>query len=39
MLKWRAESGGHQQSAEPVTVERDSMGLVVDPRTADVRGG
>ena len=38
MLKRRAEPGGHQQRAELVTVQRDSMGLVVDPRTADVRG-
>ena len=39
MLGRRAEPGGHQQRAELVTVQRDGMRLVVDPRTADVRGG
>ena len=39
MLDRSAESGGHQQRTEVVTVKCDSMGFVVDPRTADVRGG
>ena len=39
MLGRRAEPGGHQQRAELVAVQRDRMGLVVHPRTADVRGG
>jgi len=39
MLVRRAEPGGDQERAELVAVQRDSMGLIVDPRTADVRGG
>jgi hypothetical protein len=39
MLGRRAEPGGDQQRAELVTIQRDGMGLIVDPRTADVRGG
>ena len=39
VLGRRAEPGGPQQGAELVAVQRDSVGLVVDPRTADVRGG
>jgi len=39
MLNRRAEPGGHQQGAELVTIQRDRMGLVVHPRTPDVRGG
>jgi len=35
----RAEPGGDQQGAELVAVQRDGMGLVVDPRTAHVCGG
>ena len=34
---WRPEPGGDEQRAELVTVQRDRMGLVVDPRTADSR--
>jgi hypothetical protein len=34
----RAETGGHQQRAEFVAVQRDGMGLIVHPRAADVRG-
>jgi hypothetical protein len=33
------EPGGDQQGAELVAVQLDGMGLVVHPRTADVRGG
>jgi hypothetical protein len=39
MLGRRAEPGGHQQGAELVTIQRDHVGLVVHPQTADVRGG
>ena len=39
MLGRRAEPGGDQKGAELIAVQRDSVGLVVDPRTADVRGG
>ena len=39
MLGRRPEPGGHQQRAELVAVQRDGMGLVVHPRTADMRGG
>jgi hypothetical protein len=39
MLERRAEPGGHQQGAELVAVQRDGVGLVVHPRTADVRRG
>ena len=38
MLCRRAETGGDQYGAELVTVQRDSVGLVVHPRTADVGG-
>ena len=39
MLGGRAEPGSDQQRAELVAVQRDGVGLVVHPRTADVRGG
>jgi hypothetical protein len=39
MLGRQAEPGGDQQRAELVAVQRDRMGLIVHPRTADVRGG
>jgi hypothetical protein len=39
MLGRRAEPGGHQQGAGLVAVQGDGVGLVVHPRTADVRGG
>jgi hypothetical protein len=39
MLGRRPEPGGDQQRAELITVQRDGVGLVVQPRTADVRGG
>ena len=39
MLGRRAEPGGHQQRAELVTIQRDRVGLIIHPRTADVRGG
>ena len=39
MLERRPEPGGHQQGAEFVAVQRYRVGLVVHPRTADVRGG
>ena len=39
MFKRRPEPGSYQQGAELVTVQRDGVGLVVDPRTADMRGG
>jgi len=39
MLGGRAESGGDQQRAELVPVQRDGVGFVVNPRTADMRGG
>ena len=39
MLGRRAEPGGHQQRAELVAVEGDSVGLIVHPWTTDVRGG
>jgi hypothetical protein len=35
MLSRRAEPGGDQQRAELVAVQRDRMGLVVQPRTAN----
>ena len=38
MLDRRPEPGGDQQRAELVAVQRDGMGLVIQPRTADVRG-
>ena len=34
----RAEPGGDQQRAELVAVQRDGMGLVIQPRSADVGG-
>jgi hypothetical protein len=39
MLGRRAKPGGHQQGAELVTIQRDRVGLVIHPQTADVRGG
>ncbi len=39
MRERRAEPGGHQQGAKLVTIQRDSMGLIIHPRAADVRGG
>ena len=39
MLGRRPEPGGHQQRAELAAVQRDRMGLIVHPRTADVRRG
>jgi hypothetical protein len=39
MLGRRPESGGDQQRAEFGAVQGDGVGLVVHPRTADVRGG
>jgi len=39
VLGRRPEPGGDQQADKLVPVERDGMGLVVHPRTADVRGG
>jgi hypothetical protein len=38
MLCRRAETGGDQYGAELVTVQRDSVGLVIHPRPPDVRG-
>src|SRR5262245_24797239 len=38
MLARRTKSGSDQQGAELVAVQGDGMGLVVHPRTADVRG-
>jgi len=38
MLCRRAETGGDQYGAELVTVQRDSMGLVIHPRSPDVCG-
>jgi len=38
MLGRRAEPRGNQQGAELVAVQRDSVGLVVQPRPPDVRG-
>ena len=38
MHRRRAEPGRHQQGTELVAVQRDRMGLVIDPRTADMRG-
>jgi hypothetical protein len=37
MLVCSAEPGGDQQRAELVAVQRDGAGLIVHPRTADVR--
>ena len=34
---WRPKPGGDEQRAELVAVQRDRMGLVADPRTADSR--
>ena len=39
MLGRRAEPGGDQQRAELVAIQGDGVRLVVDARTADVRGG
>jgi hypothetical protein len=39
MLGRRPEPGSDQQRAELVAVQRDGMGFVVHPRTADVGGG
>ncbi len=38
MLERWAEPGGDQQRAELVAVQGDRMGLVIQPRTADVSG-
>jgi hypothetical protein len=38
MLERRTEPGGDQHGAEFVAVQRDSMRLVVDPRSPDVGG-
>jgi hypothetical protein len=38
MLGRRSESGGHQQRAELVAVQGGGMGLVIQPRPADMRG-
>ena len=38
MLERWAEPSGDQERAELVAVRGDSMGLVIQPRTADVRG-
>ena len=38
MLGRRAETGGDQYGAELVTVQRDSAGLVIHPRSPDVCG-
>jgi hypothetical protein len=38
MLGRRPEPGGDQQGAELVAVQRDGMGLIVDPRPPDVGG-
>jgi hypothetical protein len=37
MLGRRAEPGGDQQGAELVAIQRDRVGLLVQPRTADMR--
>jgi len=37
MLAGNPEPGGDQQGAELVAVQGDGMGLVVHPRTADMR--
>jgi len=36
MLGRRPEPGGHQQRAELITVQRDGMGLIVQPRPTDM---
>jgi hypothetical protein len=38
MLTRRAEPGGHQQRAELVAIQGGGMGLIVQPRTADMGG-
>jgi hypothetical protein len=38
MHRWRAEPGGDEERAELVAVQRGRVGLVVDPRAADVGG-
>jgi hypothetical protein len=38
MLTRRAEPGSNQQRTELVTTQGGRMGLIVQPRTADVRG-
>jgi hypothetical protein len=38
MLTRRAEPGSDQQRAELVAVQGGGMGLIVQPRTAEVRG-
>ena len=37
MLAWSPEPGGHQQRAEFVAVQRNGMGLVLHPWSADMR--
>ena len=39
MLGGRAEPGGDQERAELVAVQGGGVGLVIQPGTADVRGG
>jgi len=39
MLERRSQPRGDRQRAELVAVQRDSTGLIIHPRTADVRGG
>src|SRR6516164_11448542 len=38
MLKRRAETGGHEKSAELVAIQRDSVRFVVHPRPPDMGG-
>ena len=38
MLGWLAKPGGDQQRAELVAVQPDGMGLIVQARSADMRG-
>jgi len=38
MLTGSPEPGGDQQRAELVAVQRHGMGLVIHPRSADMRG-
>jgi hypothetical protein len=39
VLGRRAQPGGHQQRAEFVAVQRGGVRLMIQPGTADVRGG
>ena len=38
MHRWRPETSGDEERAELVAVQRSRVRLVIDPRTADVRG-